>query len=430
MHQTSTAMGKRRIYLILIFIFLSFNNLSAQSGWFQIPSPTNRDIYSVSFINKDTFFICTDSGRIYKTIDGDKSWKLINVANSSSWITKITFPSSTTGYLISEYPSKFYKTTDSGDNWFVIDITFPLNPKDIYFVNINTGYLSNFYNVLKTTNGGLTWDTTGYTADYRNLYGIFFNDEFTGFVGGVTQPTIFFIDGWIWKTTNGGMNWNFVFHTSDNIFIGGFSFINSMTGYACGSFGNIFKTTNGGDNWSTYILSNNPNLGSIYANNNTTAYTCGLRGLYKTSNSGTNWTNTNIQNKYYSEIIFINNDTGYVVGEDGIIFKTTTGGNTVDINLISNEVPEKISLSQNYPNPFNPQTKIRFAVPVNSNNALVNIKVYDIVGKEVAVIVNETLNDGEYEVTFNGNNLPSGIYFYSLNIDGQFIDSKKMMLIK
>ncbi|HEX2788241.1 MAG TPA: T9SS type A sorting domain-containing protein [Ignavibacteria bacterium] len=112
---------------------------------------------------------------------------------------------------------------------------------------------------------------------------------------------------------------------------------------------------------------------------------------------------------------------------DGILYGDTS---MPSIIIKLNSFVKNFSLSQNYPNPFNPQTKIRFAIPVNSKNALVNIKIYDIVGKEVAKIVNETLTDGEYEVTFNGSNLPSGIYFYSLNIDGQFIDSKKMMLIK
>ncbi|HPS64726.1 MAG TPA: T9SS type A sorting domain-containing protein, partial [Ignavibacteria bacterium] len=89
-------------------------------------------------------------------------------------------------------------------------------------------------------------------------------------------------------------------------------------------------------------------------------------------------------------------------------------------------VPDKYNLSQNYPNPFNPSTQIKFSVPQTKN---VRISIYDALGKEVSVLLNEVKNPGEYVVTFNGNNLSSGIYFYKLT-SGDFTDIKKMILVK
>jgi hypothetical protein len=99
---------------------------------------------------------------------------------------------------------------------------------------------------------------------------------------------------------------------------------------------------------------------------------------------------------------------------------------------LSNKLPEKFSLSQNYPNPFNPTTNIKYQI---KNNIFVTLKVYDILGKEVAVLVNEKQSPGTYEVQFpNGESanvqLPSGVYFYTLYADGERIDTKKMVLLK
>lgn len=89
--------------------------------------------------------------------------------------------------------------------------------------------------------------------------------------------------------------------------------------------------------------------------------------------------------------------------------------------------PESYSLSQNYPNPFNPTTNIQFEIPENLSE--VKLIVYDITGKAVATLINEKLNAGRYDVTFNGSNLASGMYFYKLTA-GSFSSVKKLVLIK
>ncbi len=84
------------------------------------------------------------------------------------------------------------------------------------------------------------------------------------------------------------------------------------------------------------------------------------------------------------------------------------------------------SLGQNYPNPFNPKTVIRFQLSVNSFTSL---KVYDLLGREVASLVNEQLQPGTYEVDWDASNYPSGVYFYKI-VAGDFVETKKMILIK
>ncbi len=99
------------------------------------------------------------------------------------------------------------------------------------------------------------------------------------------------------------------------------------------------------------------------------------------------------------------------------------------ITPISSEVPKEFKLFQNYPNPFNPQTKIKFEIPLGKSAAQTSMSVYDALGKEIALLVNEQLKPGTYEVNWNAANVPSGVYFYKLQ-SGDFIETKKMSLVK
>ena len=103
----------------------------------------------------------------------------------------------------------------------------------------------------------------------------------------------------------------------------------------------------------------------------------------------------------------------------------------IGIQPISTEVPDRFMLYQNNPNPFNPVTTIRFAVPsVGQRHAFdVQLVIYDVLGREIAALVNEELNPGTYEVEWLAESYPSGVYFYTIS-SGNYYDSKKMLLIK
>jgi hypothetical protein len=103
----------------------------------------------------------------------------------------------------------------------------------------------------------------------------------------------------------------------------------------------------------------------------------------------------------------------------------------IGIEQTSSLVPERFALYQNYPNPFNPSTKIKFSVPFvgNGRDRSVELKVYDVLGRLVATLVNQPLAPGTYEVDFNGTNYPSGVYFYKITAN-EFSESKRMILMK
>jgi hypothetical protein len=117
----------------------------------------------------------------------------------------------------------------------------------------------------------------------------------------------------------------------------------------------------------------------------------------------------------------------------GCIINGTVYGDTTLVSVEDKEpnLPAEFSLSQNYPNPFNPSTKIKYSIPSNvkRGTSKVTLKIYDVLGNEIATLVNEEKPAGSYEAKFDASTLPSGIYFYRLQA-GSFVETKKMVLMK
>jgi hypothetical protein len=110
---------------------------------------------------------------------------------------------------------------------------------------------------------------------------------------------------------------------------------------------------------------------------------------------------------------------------------TINGGDTTFLSNINNQITNNISnqykLYQNYPNPFNSMSNIKYKIEKTSD---IKIIIFDITGKEIETLINKKQPSGNYEVKFNGENLSSGIYFYSLFVNNDKVDTKKMILIK
>jgi hypothetical protein len=164
--------------------------------------------------------------------------------------------------------------------------------------------------------------------------------------------------------------------------------------------------------------------------------TCGNNDSFVTSQSGTIDSIISVTPTVTSPTGFITPRTP-VVGSGGSITAICVTG----IQPISNKIPVSFKLYQNYPNPFNPVTKIKFDIPTPLNppfakggtakpGGFVKLTIFDILGREAAVLVNEELKTGTYEVTWDGENHSSGIYFYRMTTEDKLIDTKKLVLLK
>jgi len=155
----------------------------------------------------------------------------------------------------------------------------------------------------------------------------------------------------------------------------------------------------------------------------------GVNGLIlRTTNGGNNWNSqmSGVTSDLYS-VHFTDHNNGAAVGQLGRILRTTNGGGTTKVDEKDSAPPDNFGLEQNYPNPFNPTTKIRYHLP---GKRFVALKVFDVRGHEVATLVNALQPAGTKEIIFDASlHLAGGIYFYRLTV-GNFSASKKMLLVE
>jgi hypothetical protein len=290
----------------------------------------------------------------------------------------------------------------------------------------------------RTTNGGANWDSTGLylpTAVTESGYNnsLFCNGSNIWF--GTDNSKVY-------TSTNSGLNWTArLISATTGVYALCFSWPFYTEGYAGGN--SLYATTNSGVNWNLTTSIGTGNFGGITSTNLPVEnpllgypiwYVRSDNKIYASSIMG-NWNiDFTAPSGIYKHISQAMPGRGIwaVCDNGGISFHSILAG----VEKIGKVVPDKFELFQNYPNPFNPITKIRFEVPshLSSSNAsigdlMISLKVFDIAGREITTLVNEQLQPGTYEVTFDGSNYPSGIYFYRLNT-GTFVDAKKLILLK
>lgn len=201
----------------------------------------------------------------------------------------------------------------------------------------------------------------------------------------------------------------------------------------------IIICTASGDQIKSQIVSDGNNGAYIVWEDHRNAGNSDIYAQRIASNAAINWAATGFPictmgNDQVSPMVVSNGNLGAIVvwadyrsGNNFDIYEV--GFNTTGLIAIENNgtaIPGEFALLQNYPNPFNPSTTIMFQLPTSGN---VKLSVYDIMGKEVSVLVNESQNAGNYKIEWNASSYPSGVYFYRLEA-GSFVSNKKMILIK
>jgi photosystem II stability/assembly factor-like uncharacterized protein len=317
-----------------------------------------------------------------------------------------------------------YKSTDLGESWFLTSLTADtLMPVyNVLAINDDTLFAATFYNLRRSTNSGQDW----------NILSLFTSE---------TSRALFFNNNILWAV---GRNYgNNLLYNSYNY---GSEFDSLYSGFGTYNSNNpIFATGNG----YVFLASRSDDLDGIMQS---TDYGLSWRQvLYKriaatvfadekglviaSSDSmhlsmsyGDTWKNS------YQPIG--NNIGDYITDiKKDITHKFYLGTSTIglfeveiitDVNEASEPDDIVFNIIQNYPNPFNPKTKIEFEI---ENFGFVTLKVYDILGNEIATLVKEEKPQGSYEVEFDGTGLSSGIYFYQLRAE-EFIQTRKMILLK
>lgn len=423
----------KKNYIVLI-LFISLNFLLGQA-WNPQTSGTNSLLLDVFFNDPDTGWVVGIANTILHTTDGGTNWIDQDPPPSVNYYS-VFFTDGLTGHAVGATvggTGKIRHTTDGGTTWDTIPASSVYSLWSIFFINDNIGWIAggreeNFNidpirTIHYTVDGGYNWSTQFYQYDSLPLHDIHFTDANTGCAVG-EHGTIFW-------TTNGGSNW--IQKPSGTVrHLWGVHVLDVNTAWAVGVRGTVIYTTDGGDNWTAQAADTMYGFGKVFfadANNGWISGGDNNNGIIMHTTDGGNSWNTQYTGAPTSlmSVHFTDADTGWAVGNLGTIMHTTTGGTGIIENKNFNDNSGQISLAQNKPNPFSKNTEIRFSIPYSE---YVTLKVYNIIGQDVATLVDSKLVAGEYRVNFNAQNLPNGIYLYRLNAGNQVLIKRCTILRK
>jgi photosystem II stability/assembly factor-like uncharacterized protein len=329
-------------------------------------------LYDMTLINQGTvkygWLVGSDSRGARTTDTSALVWTDMYIGGDTQ--VSVSFPDKTTGYVTGTDKS-LYKTIDGGANWTEIYSGLSVSSVDaLFFVNTLIGYCGGASpSFKKTTDGGLTWTNVGGVTG--SMFDISFYDSNHGYAVGVSD--IFYYHG---------SSWVRVANSSGSVLYTVF-FVSPTQGWAAGLNGTIIHSTDGGAIWTAQA-------------------------------SGTTVT--------LRDVFFTSPTNGYAVGNKGTILHYTqiTG---VEEHPAQ---PTTFNMEQNYPNPFNSETKISYSLAIP---AQVQLTVCNMFGQQVALLDEGFKPAGSFSADFNGEGLPSGIYYYRLQC-GDRHETRKMTLIK
>jgi photosystem II stability/assembly factor-like uncharacterized protein len=433
-----------RYFLLITIVFSTSELLYSQSGWEvqNIPFTSQGGLTDVQFINSNIGWFCGQFGKLYRTTNSGSIWENRSINNFFNY-NCIFFVNENTGwvglgtYFSTTYRGMIIKTTNGGDSWSIDTLAGNDNiPNKITFANSSTGWIASL-GIYRTTDTGESWSQY-FISGFEDFgfRSISFPDINTGYCTGdiYYSPSGLQVNI-IAKSTNSGINWSIIKQDSLSTYNTDLQFLDVNTGYLCRN--QPIKTTNGGLNW--FNLPDTSGFYSMYFINANTGWFGKWGGPVITTNGGLTFTTQSLPiTAVLHGIFFINSSTGWGVGlsAPGVtypkVFKTTAGG-FIGINVINNNIPGDYFLYNNFPNPFNPSTKIKFDL---AKSIRAELKVYDVTGREISILVNDELKAGTYEVEWYASDYPSGVYFYKLEArqvgssTGDFIDTKRMVLIK
>jgi photosystem II stability/assembly factor-like uncharacterized protein len=423
------------ILFSMIVLNSEFPSFAQIQPWKILQSPVNVTLRKLTFVDSLTGWAAGEAGTIIRTTDGGNSWDIQN-STVQTFITDIFFTDKNLGWAttindVFPFNSVILKTTNGGDEWSAEN--YPDSSeyiRTIFFIDSLNGFTGGSY-IGYTTDGGNSWLGAKIDSSMISSFPVynfsFFNRQFGYAVGGRLD-----IAGVIWRTTNSGLNWSAQGVGADEVFdVFIFDSLNAITlsGDPEGFYptANI-KTTNAGMTWSNDTLSF---FGLSFAIDFRTYNEGWSASGYKfllTTNRGETWIEFETPNgAVVYDLQFTDARNGYAVGENGVILKLnpTLVGVKDYVETLDN-----FFLYQNYPNPFNPSTNIRFQIP---DFGFVSLKIYDILGNEIAILINEEMAAGSYEIEFSPESSirypVSGIYCYHLKFDN-FLKTKKMIYLK
>ncbi len=389
MLDSTTAIAVGRDHAIL-------RTTNAGATWFDVVAHLSFTMpwNGVSFFDTTYGIVVGDNGVVFTTTNGGTGWIRYHIPGGQECLC--AFHIGPGNIYVGADSGWVYHSLDTGKTWASEKISlWPIRSlfrwRGQVIIGVSAYALTPYSLCTQTVAPSLPWNET-ILPYFQGLGSEAFSGEFCNgggavFIVGVqgdkrAAPAIIrkTMSDTVWTGVSQGILHDGTFY--------GISAPSTNTIYVCGDGGMLFKSTNGGDTWNSFI------------------------GL--TSRS-------------LRAISFFDVNHGFAVGDSGTILHTNNGGGVVvDVGKEPNPAPKEFLLDQNYPNPFNAATVISYELKVKG---LVTVTIMDLLGREVAILVNEEKSAGSYSVQWNATNFSSGVYFYRLEAGG-FSETRKLSLIK
>jgi photosystem II stability/assembly factor-like uncharacterized protein len=404
---------------LIIYVIFTFIQVSSNAQWQQANNGLT-DIFVTSLAVSGSNLLAGTNIGIYVSTDFGNSWTAANSGSNNISVSSFVVAGNNL-FAVSVYKG-VYISTDTGVSWTAINegITEPSSVISIFASggNLFAG-TTNAFGIFLSTNNGTSWKAVNNGLGESGDVYSFAISGVNLFVGTAR--------GGIFLTTDNGTNWTN--KGLNNTWINSLAFIDTILFAGTGE--GVYRSGNNGNNW--IALNNgmtNAIVVSLAASNPYLFAATNNGNIFLSKNNGNNWTavDSGLVNTTIRSLVIFNGYLFVVTNGSGV-WKRLLTDMIVSVKEPKTILPSNFSLEQNYPNPFNPTTSIEFRIASASGGGLVTLKVYDILGREVATLVNEEKPARNYEVKFDGSGLSSGIYFYKLNTEN-FISVKKMILMK
>jgi hypothetical protein len=429
------------IWLAVIFVLLC---PFASAQWVKTNCPDFALCFAVS--QRNLFAGTSDSG-VYLSTNNGTSWTSVNNGLPRA---QGRFLPRVSGFAVIDTNiiaggGGVFLSTNSGANW-----TWVNNSLNVMALAVSgTNLFAGTYNkgVFLSADGGTSWaaDNGGLTK-FSSLWGYhtigcFASNGENVFIG-TTGHTGFYGHG-VFLSTNNGTNWTAVNEglpsypeAGDSATFGGILCL-AVSGsniFAGTGEDGVYHSTDNGAHWTaanTGLTDTTVNA-LVVSGTNLFAGTNG--GVFLSTNNGTSWTavNGSLTDHPVSalavsgDILFVGTPITFAGDYKGGVWRRPLSEMVTSVEHIAGRLPRMFELCQNYPNPLNPSTTIKYNLP---KSAEVRLGVYDVLGREVSMLVNEKMDAGVHEVKFEASDLSSGLYFYRLSV-GDFVQSKKLMILK
>jgi photosystem II stability/assembly factor-like uncharacterized protein len=368
------------------------------TNWTQRSPHLNRSCYTVAFADSNTGWITGYEGEIAHTSDGGNSWHDQN--------------SGTTCNLSKIYPRNASDVWACGDHWD----------------GDSAAYTSTV--ILHSTDGGQNWSES-YRGRRNFLQSICFNTALGGWaVGGY---------GLILHTTDGGQSWNRVESGTELHHFGAVSFSDPNHGWILGSTTNAnrdamaMRTSNGGQTWEIAPLQNYDRLMHVSFSDSLHGWIHGSKSLgnvgnlalIHTTDGGDTWTQASTEAfEFLNDLCMLNDSLGWIVGQSGVIMRYGTPRSSA-ISQAPTAAAATLELGA-YPNPFNAVTQIHYDL---DRTGAVRLTIVNLLGQQVATLVDDRRDAGSYTASWNAADVPSGMYFAVLKA-GPAQRIHKLVLLK